>query len=86
MVKLRGQLYHLVPALLSYLHDNPEGRDVLGLWTSNTSQQLCCLCYAELDTCSMVRLDLPHNKHICVMNDARRRMKEVQEEFPGEGR
>lgn len=35
---------HVVPVILSYMHDNPEGRDVLALWTNNRTDQLCCLC------------------------------------------
>ena len=29
----------LVPTLLTWMHDNPEGRDVCCMWTSNSTEQ-----------------------------------------------
>lgn len=44
-----GRVRHVVPALLSYLHDNPEGRDVLAVWTNNQAVQRCVLCSTPAD-------------------------------------
>lgn len=84
MVTVQGVKFHLVPALLSYLHDNPEGRDVLCLWSANTASQICCLCYADRTVCGDIPL-VPHVlKHMCNMDHARNEMEAAQVSFPGE--
>lgn len=52
VVTISGKRYLLVPALLSVMHDNPEGRDLLCLWNSNMAKQICALCYAPRSTCA----------------------------------
>ena len=37
----------VVPALCSWMHDNPEGRAVMMMWASNSAEQVCVLCYQE---------------------------------------
>lgn len=83
-VWLNGRHFHLVPALLSYLHDNPEGRDVACVWTSPMAAQICCLCYIDRHVCGTIPLTPPRLKHFCVLNNARRLMKAVLELYPGE--
>lgn len=44
IVDIGGKLHNLVPAMLGWRHDNPEGRDVLCVWSSPKADQMCCLC------------------------------------------
>lgn len=73
MVEIQGQYLNLVPALLGYQHDNPEGRDVLCLWSSNTTDQTCCLCYCSSKVSGDIPLaSAPHRlKHMCISDSAR---------------
>lgn len=79
-MQVDGKLYHLVPAMLSYLHDNPEGRDLLCLWTNNNSKQLCALCYVDGKKCGKYPASASKPKHMCELDNIRVKIRAIMGE------
>lgn len=78
-----GVAVNVVPSLLGVQHDNPEGRDQIGLMVSNHADQTCQLCYAPSATCADNTLDTAALKHLCLFTQAREEARAANGNKPG---